>query len=239
MRPGRVIVPERKKLTTAEDSGVRRKNIVKLLSVILAVTFVTFATGGTAQAAQEKFSLDKNLTYVGFEVRYFLLIPITGRFNDFEGNFVIDREHPENNRADIVIKTTSIDTGKESRNEAIRGPALFDADKYPEMTFHSDKIEINPDNTGVITGALTLRGVTRPVTLELIRIPDVETQKTGKDNAFSDGFMVTGKIKRSDFGMNEYIVPIGNVVSLFVCYKLEKCDSTYMRRKETKYQYND
>lgn len=212
---------------------------MRRLGIIMAMAFAILATDGAARAAQERFALDRSQTYIGFDVSYFLLIRIKGQFNDFEGIFVIDREHPENNRADIVIKTASIDTGVESRNRDIRGPALFDADKYPEMIFHSDKIEIGPDNTGTITGDLTLRGVTKPVALDIIRVPDVRARGSGENNAFSDGFMVTGKIKRSDFGMNDYIVPIGDVVTLFVCYKLDKCNISYIQQKETKRRYND
>lgn len=215
---------------------------MKIPSIALALTLafiVAFATSAAAQPDQEKFSLDKKLTYVGFEVSYFLLIQIKGQFHDFEGAFVIDRENPENNRADIVIKTTSIDTGVESRNREIRGPSLFDADQYPEMIFHSNKIKLEPDNTGVITGDLTLRGITKPVSLSLTRIPDVETPEEEQDKTFSDGFVATGKIKRSDFGMNDFIAPIGDVVTLFVCYKLEKCNSMYTQQEKTEPKYNE
>lgn len=106
------------------------------------------------------------------------------------------------------------------------------------MIYHSDKIEIGQDNKGLIMGYLTLLGVTRPVTMDLIRIPGIKTQEIGNDNDFSDGFMATGKIKRSDFGMNESSGAIGNVITLFVCYKLEECNNTYMQPKETEPQYN-
>lgn len=216
-----------------------RSPAVSISGIVLTLAFVAFATSAAAQSAQEKFSLDKKHTYVGFEVSYFLLMRIQGQFHDFEGTFVIDRERPENNRADIVIKTTSIDAGSESRNSEIRGPSLFDADKYPEMVFHSDTIELKPDNTGIITGDLTLRGITKRVTLSLTRIPDVRTREAGDDKSFSDGFVVTGEIKRSDFNMNDYTEPIGDVVTLFVCYKLDKCNSTLTQQEEPEPRYNE
>lgn len=200
-------------------------NIVKIFSVILTMTFVIFSISTTALAAQEKFSLDENNSYVGFEVSYFFLMEVTGHFNDFEGIIIIDRKHPENSYTNLVVKTTSIDAGSKSRNKDIRGPALFNVDKYPEMIFHGDKIEIGPGNTALIRGNLTLLGVTRPLTLDLITgVPDVKSHETGNDNAFSDGFKITGKFKRSDFGMNGSSGPLGNVVDLFLCYKLEECN---------------
>jgi polyisoprenoid-binding protein YceI len=148
---------------------------------IICTTAVICLTGSTLTlAAPEKFNLDKDLTYVGFSVSYLAIVPVNGRFDDFEGAFIIDSEHPENNRADIIIKTTSIDAGSESRNRDIRGPALFNVEEYPEMIFHSSAIELFPDNTGLIKGNLTLRGVTKPVTLDLIRVPDIETQEAKK-----------------------------------------------------------
>lgn len=212
--------------------------VLKIISVILTATFVLFFAGSVAWAAPVKFSLNKNNTYVGFEVSYMLLMRVTGHFNDFEGTLIIDRERPKNGHVDLVVKTPSVDAGNKSRNKDIRGPTLFNTDQYPEMVYHSDKIEIRQDNKGLITGYLTLLGVTKPVTMDLIRISDPESQETDHDNDFSDGFMATGKIKRSDFGMNEPSGAIGNVITLFACYKLEQCNKTYMQPKEKEPQYN-
>jgi polyisoprenoid-binding protein YceI len=212
---------------------------VRLFSIVLTGVLVFFSIGAVAQPGSEKFSLSKDLTYIGFDVSYLLLFRATGRFNDFDGVFIIDHVHPEGSRADIIIKTTSVSTGDKLRDSDIRGPALFDAEKYPEMVFHSDKVQIGSDNKGFITGALTLRGVTRPVTMKIIRVPGVSAPENTREKSFSDGFLVTGEIKRSDFGMNNYIRPIGDIVTLYVCYKLEKCDSLYTQNRKTTYQYNN
>lgn len=211
---------------------------MKIISIILTVTFVLFSSGTAVWAASEKFTLNTSNTYVGFEVSYLLLMQVTGHFNDFQGTLIVDRERPENSHAILVVKTTSVDAGNESRNRDIRGPALFNTDQYPEMIFHSDKIEIGQDNKGLITGYLTLLGVTRPVTMDLIRIPDMRRQNSVNNDGFSDGFMATGKIKRSHFGMNKSSGAIGNVVTLFFCYKLEECNDASMQPKETEPQYN-
>lgn len=212
--------------------------ILKITNIILTAIFVLFLTGTAAWAAPVKFSLNKDNTYIGFEVSYMLLMRVTGHFNDFEGSLIIDRKNSENNHADLVVKTASVDAGNESRNKDIRGPALFNTDQYPEMLYRSDIIEIGEGNKGLITGHLTLLGVTRPVIMDLIRIPAAQTKEIRSDNDFSDGFMATGTIKRSDFGMNESSGAIGNVITLFVCYKLEECNNINMQPKEAEPQYN-
>lgn len=188
-------------------------------------------SGAYASSVAEKFSLDKDHTTVGFNVNYLLLARVSGRFDDFKGSFIIDRENPENSHADIVIQTASVDTGIKARDADIRGPGLFNADRYPTMVFHSDKIEMITDNTGRMTGDLTLLGITKPVTLDLVKMP-------GQDKSLINGYKVTGQIKRSDYGMNAFIRPIGNVVTLLVCYNMEECTSEKAQPAKGKGRFN-
>lgn len=223
------------------------KNVIKLpmdgscmkfFGVILTVIFV-LASSAIARAAPEKFVLDKEHTYVGFDVSYLIVARVSGRFDDFQGSFVIDREHPEKNRADIVIKTGSVNTGIKTRDDDIRGPDLFNADQYPTMVFHSKMIELRSDNTGVMTGDLTLLGITKSVTMDIVRVPDLKFKGPGKDEGFAGGFKATGKIERSDFGMNAYIKPVGNTVTLYVCYGMIKCGGENTNQEKIKPKYND
>jgi polyisoprenoid-binding protein YceI len=182
----------------------------------ILIAFLLIASGAHASDGAEKFSLNKEHTTVGFSVRYLLLARVSGQFNDFKGAFVIDPAHPDNNRADIIIQTASVNTGIKTRDANIRGAGLFNADLYPTMVFHSNAIEMRDSNTGQIKGDLTLLGITKPVKLDLVK-----TQ--GANPNLSNGYKVTGKIKRSDFGMNAYIQPISNTVTLLVCYNMQTC----------------
>lgn len=206
---------------------------------ILSTMAIIIALTGSANASVKKFSLDKDHTYVGFDVSYLLLGHVSGHFNDFQGSFVINSEFSEKNRADIIIKTGSVDTGIKARDEDIRGSGLFNADQYPTMVFHSKKIEIGSDNTGFMAGDLTLLGITKPVTMNIVRIPDPKFISPGKDGTFSGSFKVTGKIKRSDFGMNAYIRSIGNTVTLYVCYDMIKCGREDTNQEMIKPRYNN
>lgn len=197
----------------------------------LLISMLLLTSGAYASGAAEKFDLDKDRTTVGFNVRYLIVARVTGRFDDFKGSFIIDREKPENSRADIIIQTASVNTGLAARDVDIRGPGLFNAERYPTMVFHSNTIEMTSDNTGQMTGDLTLLAITKPVTLMLVKMP-------GKDKSLTNGYKVTGQIKRSDFGMNAFIRPIGNVVTLLVCYNIEDCTSEEIKQAKRKDRYN-
>lgn len=209
-------------------------------SICLIVALTIFASGRAyAGAPEKKFILNKDDTYVGFDIGYLVLGRVNGHFDDFQGSFIIDREHPKNNRADIIIKTASVNTGIETRDEDIRGPDLFNTNRYPTMAFHSRKIEMLSDNTAAMTGNLTLLGVTKSVAMNLIRIPGPGFQKVAKNKNSGESFKVTGKIKRSDFGMTAYEGPIGNIVTLYICYNMLECGNEHMNQYKTNYKYNN
>lgn len=82
-----------------------------------------------------------------------------------------------------------------------------------------------------MTGDLTLLGITKPVTRDLVKMP-------GQDKSLINGYKVTGQIKRSDYGMNAFIRPIGNVVTLLVCYNMTECVSEEPQQETGKGRYN-
>ncbi|NCT41573.1 MAG: polyisoprenoid-binding protein [Alphaproteobacteria bacterium] len=189
---------------------------MKLLRAFIISGFMTLGLAHVCLAA-EKFNLDKAETTIRFAVSYFILTSVSGHFNDFTGSFVIDRDDPENSSVDMVIQTDSVDTGFAARDSEIRGPGLFNAALYPEMHFHSHIFEIGPeDNAGHIIGELSLHGVTKPMVLDLHQV-------AGKHNSDTVGFVVTGQIKRSDFGMDGFMIPVGDIVTLLVCYNVQDC----------------
>ncbi len=213
--------------------------VMKFIGGILAFSLAVISCGTFASAAAEKFNLNKDHTYVGFDVSYLVVARVAGQFDDFKGSFVIDKDHPERSRADIIIKTGSVNTGIQSRDDDIRSPGLFNTAHFPTMIFHSRKIAMEPDNTGHIFGDLTLLGVTRPVTMDIARVPGVKHKESHKEKVFSEGLIITGKIRRSDFGMNAYVRPIGNTVTLYVCYNTEQCNKQGTLQKEIKPKYNN
>lgn len=124
----------------------------------------------------------------------------TARFDDISGTLSFDPLAPENSRVDIIIDPASVSTGDGAFDETIAvGGSYFNAGIYPEIRFVSTMIKITGDNTGLITGDLTFRGTTLPVTLDAV------FNGAGKSIGHSGktlGFSATGTFLRSDFGLN-------------------------------------
>lgn len=201
----------------------------------LLITILVNMWGIQACPAAEIFNLNSDNTTVGFSVSYLVLTNVTGHFKDYDGSFVIDNQHPENSRADLIIKTASVDTGDTDRNIEIRGKSLFDVKNYPTMTFHSRSIEMFSDVVGQIKGDLTLLGITKPVILDFTKIQNVAIAKS---NSVADGFNIIGTIKRSDFGMNAFDWAIGNTVTLYACYNIAVCNSDTAKKIKAGFQYD-
>ena len=157
--------------------------------VIIAIMLL----GVAAQA--ETYTIDKDHSNVSFTIRH-LVSKVTGNFDDFSGTINFDDKSPTKGGADVDIKTASIDTRVDKRNEHLKSPDFFDVAKYPDMTFKTTKVTGSAKKLKV-TGDLTLHGVTKPVTL------DAEFGGTTKDPWGNTrvGFSGKTKINRKDFGL--------------------------------------
>jgi polyisoprenoid-binding protein YceI len=121
---------------------------------------------------------------------------VRGKFTDFEGK-VITGTRPEDSKVDVTIQLASIDTGSEDRDNHIRSADFFATDEYKTMTYTSTGVRSDGEDY-VLDGELTLKGVTKPVSLTL------EVNGFGPDayGGTRAGFTATGEIKRSDFGVD-------------------------------------
>ncbi|HSD72856.1 MAG TPA: YceI family protein, partial [Thermoanaerobaculia bacterium] len=131
----------------------RIRNVSAGLGLLLAIT-------ASATAAPETFVFDKAHTKVGFQIRHWLT-KVDGRFRDFEGKIVIDRENPANSRVDVTIPAASIDTGSDRRDADLKSPNFFDVEKFQTITFSSSKVEPKGKDLYEVTGTFTMHGVTR------------------------------------------------------------------------------
>lgn len=122
------------------------------------------------------------------------------RFNDISGDLVVDA--PEKSKISVAIRTDSVDTKVEALDKHLKSPDFFNAVQFPTLSFASTGIKLDANGEGTVAGNLTLHGVTKPVTLKLKQIG---TGKGMKGEA-RVGYVATGTIKRTDFGMN-YGVP--------------------------------
>jgi polyisoprenoid-binding protein YceI len=143
-----------------------------------------------------KWAIDPVHSHVGFTVRHMMVSKVRGHFNTFEGELVTG-EDPLQSSVTAKIDLRSIDTGTEQRDNHIRSADFFDVESHPEMTYRSTGIRRDGEDF-ILDGELTLKDVTRPVSLNL------EVSGFGPDpyGGTRAGFSATGEINRLDFGVN-------------------------------------
>lgn len=132
------------------------------------------------------------------------------------GTLMFDAQNPENSSVKIVMKSENIDGDHDGFNAHLKSPDLFHAEKFPEITFESTEVKVTGENTGIITGDLTLLGTTKPVAL------DVTFNKAGVNpfsNAETIGFTATGSMKRSEWGMGFGLPAIGDEVAIDINFE--------------------
>jgi polyisoprenoid-binding protein YceI len=179
-----------------------------LLGAALAMLILANAPAPAA-AAQRKWRIDPAQTSIGFVVDGVGWPQTKGRFRDFEGKISIDFDHPEASHVSFRVAAKSIDVGSPSFSDYLRTDAFFDVAHFPTIAFVSTRIDKVDSRHARVTGNLTLRGVTRPLTI------DVEVEGSGNASARL-GFRATGTIHRMAFNMNAGFPAISNDVALVV-----------------------
>ena len=112
------------------------------------------------------YTLDQGHTTIEFVGRHLMITKVRGRFTDFDGTIVIG-DLPEQSSVEVTINTASVDSSDEKRDGHLRSPDFLDVDSYPTITFRSTKVDIDNDGTAKVTGDLTVKDVTHPVTLDV------------------------------------------------------------------------
>lgn len=152
----------------------------------------------TAPAASSAttWKIDPTHTSVEFSVKHLMISTVKGRFADVEGTVTVPNGTPAGSSVEATIKTASIDTRNEQRDGHLRSADFFDVESFSDITFKSTSISGTPDAFKV-TGDLTIRGVTKPITL------DATLEGTGKDpwGGTRMGFSASGKFDRREFGL--------------------------------------
>ena len=185
---------------------MRRVGVIALSA--LAILAGAALQPPAARADPARYVLDPNHMSIGFLISHVGFEKMLGMFREAQGTFVFDEQKPAVGDIDVTIKTASVFTNHAERDEHLRKPVFLWAEKYPEITFRGTSAEQTGPRTGKVSGDLTIRGVTRPVVL------DVVWNKSGQypfgDMHYATGISARAKIKRSDFGMT-YAVDSGLV----------------------------
>jgi polyisoprenoid-binding protein YceI len=182
-----------------------------LMAVVVAsgaaVTGVTLwkaqPAASAPAAASAPFSVDNVHSTALFRVRHNNVSFFYGRFNTIKGTFTIDPAKPEASMFDIAIDLESVDSNNRNRDEHLRGNDFFAASEFPTATFKSTSVKSAGENVMEVTGNLTIRGTTKPVT---VRIEHTGTG-AGRRGGTVQGFEASFTIKRSDFGVSYQVGP--------------------------------
>jgi polyisoprenoid-binding protein YceI len=179
-------------------------------------------TTSTTTNATSTWTVDSAHAEVGFAVRHLMIATVRGRFGAVQGTVVVDEADPSKSKIDVTVDTTSIDTRQEMRDNHLRSADFLDVANHPNLHFVSTSIEGDITDSFTITGDLTIRGTTRPVTL------DATFQGRGLDPWGSErmGFEAKGKLNRKDYGLtwNQALeaggVTVGDEVKLSIDVEL-------------------
>jgi polyisoprenoid-binding protein YceI len=112
------------------------------------------------------YAIDPSHSRIGFVARHAMVTKVRGSFNEFDGTGSYDADDPTRSTLQLTIKAASIDTRNADRDGHLRGNDFFDMEQYPEITFASTKVDVVDAETYRVTGDLTIKGVTKPVTVD-------------------------------------------------------------------------
>jgi len=167
--------------------------MVKSLSKIFLILafFIGFSTLNAA-----KLEIDKSHSHVGFSIKHLMISNVKGEFNDYSAQIEFDTNTKVFQKLETTIQATSIDTGIEKRDNHLRSADFFDVAKFPNITFKMNSYKADGDE-GILTGDLTIHGITKTVELE-VEFNGMVKDPWGNTRA---GFSIEGKINRKDFGL--------------------------------------
>jgi polyisoprenoid-binding protein YceI len=136
-------------------------------------------------------------TQVEFAAKHLGMMTVRGHFSELSVTGHIDPNDPEGSSVEVIIQTASVRTHNETRDNDLRSSNFLEVDKYPTITFKSTKIEPVGQERYTVTGDLTIKGITRPVTLHGVRYGEFNDPMMGHRIGYSG----EGKINRKDFGL--------------------------------------
>ncbi len=185
-------------------------------------TTVAFAALALAQPAlaTETYVFDKPHTNIQFSWDHFGFSTTSAEFEEFSGELRFDPENRANSSVEVTIDLDSVDSGFDTFNGHLtEKPEWFNTAEYPKATFTSTEIETLGDNRLRVTGDLTLKGVTKEVTL------DTTINKIGQHpvtEAKTIGFDATTTVSRSAFNMGKYVPSVGDEVTISISSEMQR-----------------
>lgn len=165
---------------------------------------------GSALAAPETFVIDSNHTKPRFSYNHFGYSTQMSRFDKTSGKIVIDKVTKQGS-LNVIIDTTSVNTGYSLFNEHIQGEDFFNTAKFPTATFSSNKLNFKEDKVSSIDGTLTIKGISKPVTLTVTSFMCMPHPMAKKDACGANATVI---VKRSDFNMAKNVPYVSDEVTI-------------------------
>jgi polyisoprenoid-binding protein YceI len=184
---------------------------MKKLALVPAFALATLLAP-IVHAAPESFVIDGTHTFPRFEYSHFGYSRQANRFDRTSGTVTLDRA-AKSGSVDVVIDAASVSTGYAVFDQHLRGEDFFDVAKHPNITFKSDSLRFDGDRLKQVEGVLTIKGIARPVTLEVNSFHCMPHPMRKKDAC---GANATAQFKRSDFNMGKHVPHVSDEVVLSI-----------------------
>jgi len=196
---------------------MRLRLLVAGAAVLVSGAIVSQAVAQTVSTSDPKavkagtYKVDAYHTQIVFSISHFGFTDYYGLFSGASGTLVLNPAQRSESKLDVSVPVQSLLTTVPVLDTQLKGDQWFDAAKFPNATFKSTKVTPSGKEDALIVGELTLHGVTKPVTLKAHL---VGSGINPLDKSFTAGFEATGQVKRSDFGIKQYLPLVGDEVSL-------------------------
>ncbi|MVO14763.1 YceI family protein [Parasedimentitalea huanghaiensis] len=186
----------------------------------LIAAFVAFAATA-AFSAPEKYLLDAPHSQIVFSYNHLGYSTSRGLFSGFQGEVMFDQENPEGSSVTVSMPAQSMFTGWQERHDHFMSKDFFGADENELISFKSTKVEVTGETSALISGDLTLNGITRPVVLDTVLNQMGDHPMVGKPWV---GFNASASILRSQFDLGKFAPFVGDEVTILISIEAMKAD---------------
>lgn len=198
---------------TAEVKSEKTTSAVNSLTPKASKPVATVPPSAYGDAPSGVYALDKTHAYIMFHYDHQGFSKPYLRWRHWDSSLTWDNETPENSSVSVNINTNSIDTGVDIFDEHLRAERWFDVEAYPEINFTSTSLTKTSNTHGTMTGDLTIKGITKPVTLDVTFNRAAEGRAPG---TVKIGFSASGQIMRSDWGLGGAVPVVSDAVGLMI-----------------------
>lgn len=194
----------------------------------LSLLMVFGLSAGSPAHAIDTYRFDKNHTQIRFSWNHLGLSTQSAQFMDYDGTITFDQNAPEKSTVNVAIKPASVASGIADFDKHLKSADFFEVDKFSEITFKSTKVIRTGPKTGRIIGDLTIRGITKPVTLDVVfnyaGAHPLGALNAKYKNVYAAGFTAYTSVLRSDFGLGKYAPIVSDKVDIVINTELHRVD---------------